>query len=66
MASYFPDHAFLTSKKVAIIKGWTFIGIGSPYEVITEESMKSAYVVDVKIVYTGDSAEWKVCVPIKL
>jgi len=66
MASHFPDHAFLSSNKVAIMKGGTFIGMGSPDEVITEENMKSAYGVDVKVVYVGDGADRKVCVPIKL
>ena len=66
MASHFPDHAFLTSNKVAIMKGGTFIDMGSPDKVITEENMKSAYGVDVKIVYVNDGANngRKVCIPL--
>lgn len=43
MSSHFPDHAFMSANKVAVMKGKHFIGVGSPDEVITERNMESVY-----------------------
>ncbi|NLT68807.1 MAG: ABC transporter ATP-binding protein [Acidobacteria bacterium] len=61
MASHFPDHAFLVADSAAILNGGTLRGIGTPDEVITEESMRETYGVNVKIVSDGVSR--KVCFP---
>ena len=63
MSSHFPDHAFLASNKVAIMKDRSFIGFGSPNEVITEDNLKKAYSIDVKLINLKD--ERKICVPLK-
>ena len=43
MSSHFPDHTFLCSTKVAIMKDKRFIDFGSPQEVVTEENLKNIY-----------------------
>ena len=62
MSSHFPDHAFLSSTKVAIMKDKTFIDFGKPEDVVTEDNLKKAYSVDVKLIDIDDR---KVCVPLK-
>ena len=39
MSSHFPDHAFLSSTKVAIMKDKTFIDFGSPDDVVNEKKI---------------------------
>lgn len=63
MSSHFPDHAFLSSNKVAILKDKKFIDFGSPEDVVTEDNLKEAYSIDVKLIELDD--ERKVCVPLK-
>ena len=63
MSSHFPDHAFLSSNKVAIMKNKSFIDFGSPLDVVTEENLKKAYDIDVKLIDLDDNR--KVCVPLK-
>lgn len=63
MSSHFPDHAFLSSTKVAIMKDKKFIDFGTPDEVVSEENLKKAYSIDVKILELDN--ERKVCVPLK-
>ncbi len=63
MSSHFPDHAFISANKVAIIKGKEFIDIGTPDDVITQENMEKAYGIKVKIV---DIAQRTACIPLKI
>lgn len=63
MSSHFPDHAFLSSTKVAIMKDKKFIDFGTPDDVVTEENLKKAYSIDVELIKLDD--ERKVCVPMK-
>lgn len=63
MSSHFPDHAFLSADKVAIMKGKNFIDIGRPEDVITEENMEKTYGINVKIM---DIESRRVCVPLKI
>ena len=64
MTSHFPDHAFLVSTKVGVMKDQSFIDIGSANDVITEENMRQTYDMDVKIEFI-ERANRKVCVPLK-
>ena len=41
MSSHFPDHAFISADKVAIMKDCHIIDYGTPNEVITEKLRKS-------------------------
>ena len=63
MSSHFPDHAFLSSTKVAIMKNKKFIDFGTPDDVVTEENLKRVYSIDVKLMELDDKR--KVCVPMK-
>jgi iron complex transport system ATP-binding protein len=63
MSSHFPDHAFLSSTKVAIMKDKRFIDFGTPEDVVTEENLKKAYSIDVKLIELDNKR--KVCVPMK-
>lgn len=63
MSSHFPDHAFLSSTKVAIMKDRHFIDFGAPDDVVTEENLKKAYSIDVKLIELDNRR--KVCVPMK-
>ena len=63
MSSHFPDHAFLSSTKVAIMKDKRFIDFGTPEDVVTEENLKKAYSIDVKLIEFDNKR--KVCVPLK-
>ena len=63
MSSHFPDHAFLSSNKVAIMKNKKFIDFGSPEDVVTEDNLKKAYSIDVKLIELDNNR--KVCVPLK-
>lgn len=63
MSSHFPDQAFISANKVALMKGKNFIDLGSPEEVITEENMEEIYDIQVKIV---DIEHRKACIPLKI
>ncbi|MGF7117589.1 ABC transporter ATP-binding protein [Methanobacterium oryzae] len=63
MSSHFPDHAFISANKVAIMKGKSFIDIGTPDEVVTEENMEKAYGIKVKI---ADMDYRRACIPLKI
>lgn len=62
MSSHFPDHAFISANKVAILKGKEFIDIGTPEEVITPKNMELAYGINVDIVDIGNRTA---CIPLK-
>lgn len=64
MTSHFPDHAFLSSNKVAIMNGGTIMEIGTPESVITEENMRRAYNIDVKIMEVDEHR--KACIPMPI
>ena len=63
MTSHFPDHAFISSNKVAIMKDRKFLDIGKPEDIITEENMEKAYGIQVKIFDIGKNR--KICVPLQ-
>jgi iron complex transport system ATP-binding protein len=64
MTSHFPDQAFLVSTKVGVMKDKSFIEIGTANDVVTEDNMRAAYGIDVKIAFIAE-ANRKICVPIK-
>lgn len=53
MASHFPDHAFIYSHKVLMLKGGNVYAFGKPKDVITEDSLRELYSVNTKIINTG-------------
>jgi len=66
MSSHFPDHAFLYATKVALMKNGRLCNIGKPNEIMTEESLKDIYGIDIKIgtTYLANGEEVRVCVPL--
>lgn len=68
MTTHFPNHAFLACNKVAIMKKGIIAAIGSPEEIITDDSLSDLYTTDIKVVSTKVrgmlSEEVKVCVPL--
>lgn len=48
---------------MAILKNKEFIDFGTPEDVVTEDNLKKAYSIDVKLIEIDD--ERKVCVPLK-
>lgn len=63
MASHFPDHAFLGSSRVAVLKDGNIFAMGSPDEVVTEAVLEKTYGVKVKVSYFEEAGR-KVCVPV--
>lgn len=64
MTSHFPDHAFLVSSKVALMKQGEFIALGIPDSVITEDNLEKVYNIKVKVVNVDTGVNRKVCVPL--
>jgi iron complex transport system ATP-binding protein len=64
VATHFPDHALLTSSRVAILKDQRIIAMGSPDVVIREDTMRQAYGTDVRIMHLGDPINRRICVPV--
>ncbi len=64
MTSHFPDHAFLVSSKVALMKQGEFIGMGTPDAVITDTNLEQVYDIQVKVVNVDSGVNRKVCVPV--
>jgi iron complex transport system ATP-binding protein len=66
MTTHFPTHAFLHSNKVGLMMAGRFLAVGGPEQVITEENLKKAYGVDVKILSVKspiDEGFVKMCIP---
>jgi iron complex transport system ATP-binding protein len=61
MTSHFPDHAFLCSTKIVLLRKDKGLITGAADAVVTEENMKAAYGVRVKIINSGNV---KACIPI--
>jgi iron complex transport system ATP-binding protein len=64
MTSHFPDHAFLVSNKVALMKHGELIDVGPPDKIITEFHLEDVYKIKVKIVDVDVGVNRKICVPI--
>lgn len=65
MTSHFPNHAFLCSTKVAFMQKNNVFTVGTVDEVVTEDNLKEAYGINVKIISTVNSNgdEVKACIP---
>ena len=64
MTSHFPDHAFIVSSKVALMKQGEFIDVGTPDGVITDSNLEKVYNIKVKVIEVNSGVNRKVCVPI--
>jgi iron complex transport system ATP-binding protein len=63
MATHFPDHAFIAATEVAIMNRGSISRKGPPDAVITDENMRDAYGVEVKVIHVGEGIERKACFP---
>jgi iron complex transport system ATP-binding protein len=66
MSSHFPNHAFSFSSKVALMNNRTFIAVGNPEEVVTEENLEATYGIPVRIfsvIDTKSGDDIRFCVP---
>lgn len=64
MTSHFPDHAFLVSNKVALMKRGELIDVGTPEEIVTESNLENVYKIKVKLVDVDVGVKRRVCVPV--
>jgi len=64
VATHFPDHALLTSSRVAILKDQRILAMGPPDDVIREDTMRQAYGVEVRIMHLDDPFNRRICVPV--
>lgn len=64
MTSHFPDHAFIVSDMVGIMREGSFSKIGPAEDVITSEALKATYHVDVRVEFI-EVAGRKVCIPVR-
>jgi iron complex transport system ATP-binding protein len=60
-STHHPEQAFACAHQVALLQDGTLAQIGTPDAVITSESMKRLYGVDVDVVSLGGTL--KTCVP---
>jgi iron complex transport system ATP-binding protein len=65
MTTHFPDHAFLISSKVAIMKNGEFLAFGPPEEVVTDETLERIYNAKVKVMEVNGAIGHRVCIPVK-
>jgi len=63
MSSHFPDHAFLTCNKVAIMKDKKFMDFGNPFDILNEDNLKNTYDIDIDLIDIDENR--RICVPIK-
>jgi len=64
MTSHFPDHTFLSSNKVGIMKDRKFLAMGPAETVVTEENLQEAYGVPIKIIRIEGEIKRKIAVPV--
>ena len=64
MTSHFPDHAFLVSQKVALMKSGELIAVGTPEEIITEQNLEEVYKIKVKVMNVNVGVNRTICVPV--
>ncbi len=60
-----PDHAFMVADKVAIMNNRTFVSVGSPTDVITEDTLKAIYDVNVRVREIHEDFERTICIPVR-
>jgi iron complex transport system ATP-binding protein len=66
MATHSPDHAFMIGSQVIMLEGGSICRMGSPEEVLTCETLKQTYGVNVQLFDTPEETfpSRKVCVPV--
>ena len=60
MTTHFPDHALMLGSKTAVLSGGRIIAEGPASDVITDESMRELYNIEVHVEHIGDRI---ICIP---
>lgn len=60
-STHYPDHAFLVSNKVILMKDGHILDIGTPQDIITKENINKLYGIDVSVDITKYGAH--MCIP---
>ncbi len=66
MATHHPDHAFMAASRVAVLDSGRLCHVGPPEEILTSETLKEIYGVEVQVFDTPfrESGTRKVCAPL--
>jgi iron complex transport system ATP-binding protein len=64
MTSHFPDHVFMVSNKVAIMKEGAILDCGHPDGIVTEANLHRVYGIPVSIRYIDGPVRRKICIPV--
>jgi iron complex transport system ATP-binding protein len=62
LSTHHPEQAFACADRVAVLAGGELLQIGAPAEVITTETLRACYAVDVAVLPVADN-QYRVCVP---
>lgn len=62
LSTHHPEQAFASADRVAVLAGGELLRIGSPAEVITAETLRMCYALDVAVLSVADD-RYRVCVP---
>jgi iron complex transport system ATP-binding protein len=62
LSTHHPEQAFACADRVAVLAGGELVRIGPPAEVVTTETLRACYAVDVAVLPIADGS-YRVCVP---
>jgi iron complex transport system ATP-binding protein len=62
LSTHHPEQAFACADRVAVLAGGELLRIGPPAEVVTTETLRACYAVDVAVLPVADDS-YRVCVP---
>jgi iron complex transport system ATP-binding protein len=62
LSTHHPEQAFACADRVAVLAGGELLRIGAPHEVVTPETLRACYAVDVAVLPVADD-HYRVCVP---
>jgi len=62
LSTHHPEQAFACADRVAVLAGGALLRIGAPADVITPETLRACYSVDVAVLPVADD-RYRVCVP---
>ena len=62
LSTHHPEQAFACADRVAVLAGGELLRIGLPAEVVTPETLRACYAVDVAVLPVADD-RYRVCVP---
>jgi iron complex transport system ATP-binding protein len=62
LSTHHPEQAFACADRVAVLAGGELLRIGPPAEVVTAETLRACYSVEVAVLPVADD-RYRVCVP---